>query len=378
MPSTQAQKTFDTALELEKKIKSMAFNPKYDSMGYRTRVAALRECITELALAGEMGKLKKIAEYSLDLLEPKASSGTKRYHCLRPADLLYHLETFPTHQNALVRDISTDLEKNRAVINSIIKADFLESGGMGNAWMSIVSQLAEVNDKESWLRVVSAAEDTAESYRLITRTIGLFDRTFLEKNKSDFHAIRPFLQHKPNDFGWGAGSTAISSEALFEALLIVGCKQAIPRILTVGWLEFQEPFMLQRNMARYDFTPDDAYRRRLANGVHMPDGKYRHLATSYYQYELCRDEPLLLPKLAVPPSVLLEVIEQDGAQTPYGAISYLPGKIGELIDVTLKAALTMNGKDWDSTQKEYSIIPEKFLMKSKFFKGQKLTDDLGL
>lgn len=376
MTETQAQETFDTALELEKKIKSMAFNSKYDSMGYRTRLTALRDCITELALAGEFGKVKKIAEYSLDLLEPKASSGSKRYHCLRPDDLLFHLETFPTHQNALVTDISIDHGKNKAVINSIIKADFLESGGMGNAWMSIVSQLAQVNDKASWLRVVTSAENEAECYRLATRTMGLFDKKFLEEHKADFQRIAKILRHKPNEFGWGAGSTAINSEDLFEALMIVGCKAAIPAILKVCWLEFKEPFMLQKNMARYGFTPDDGYRKTLADGVHMPDGKYRHLATSYYQYELSRDEPLMLPRLPIPPEILLEVIEQNGAQTPYGEISYLPGKIGELIDVTLKAA--MKSEDWDKVQKDYSIIPEKYLMKSKVFKGQKITEDLGL
>lgn len=377
MPKTQAEDTYNTALELEKKIKSMAFNPRYESMGYRTLVTALRECITELALAGEIGKLKKIAEYSLDLLEPNASSGTKRYHCLKPADLVHHLETLPTHQDALVKDISNDHAKNKVVISSIIKADHLDSAGMGSDCSKIAGELAKVNDKDSWLRLVQAPDDTTECYRLATETIGLFDKAYLEANKRDFEAIWTILRHKPRDFGWGVtGTTEISSSDLFDALKIIGCKKAIPAILKVCWLEFKEPFMLQRNMTRYGFKPDDAYRQTLADALHMPDGKYRHLATSYYLHELCNDEPLLTPRVGMSPMTLLEVLYQDGAQTPYGTVSYLPGKIGEVIDVTLKAA--MKSKDWDKVQKDYSILPEKFLMKSNFFKGRKITEELGL
>ena len=134
--------------------------------------------------------------------------------------------------------------------------------------------------------------------------------------------------------------------------------------------------MLQRNMERYGFAPDDEYRQVLADSVHVSDSRYRHLATSYYLHELSRDETLLPQKRAMSPAILAEVIELDGKDTPYGTFHFKPGKIGQVIDVTLRAALQQD--DWNKVSKDYDEIPRKLLMKSNVYKGRILCDELGM
>lgn len=378
MAAAPARDPYNEALELEKAIKKMAFNPKYDSVRYRAMVTAMRDCITELALAGEIGKLKHISEYSLDLLEPDASRGSKRYHYLKPSDLLHHIETLPTHQDALVSDISSDKTMNMAVVRSIIKADFLHSESMGLDCLRIGARLAENNDKDAWITFVRAVEKVSDGFKLATETIGRFNPEYLKENSKCFAPIKTIIsKHKPSGFGWEVlDSKKIESKSLFDALMIIGCKKVIPEILKVCWLEFDEPFLLQRNMQRYDFTPDDQYRKTLGNAVHEAQGRYRHLATSYYLYELCREETLVQMRRPMSPAILAEVIELDGNDTPYGPVRFMPGKVGELIDVTLKAA--MIHADWEEVHKTYSCLPERLLLKSNIYKGKKLSDELGL
>lgn len=376
MQNTRADQTYATALELEKSIKTMAFKPDYDSQCYRARIDALRECITDLALSGEIGKLKTISVYSLDLLEPHGSSGAKRYHRLKPADLSHHLQAIPAYQDALVNDISTDKAMNRVIVDAIIRANFLDSEGMLSDCQKIANGLARANDKDAWLALVQAPDTRSSQYLLVVRSIGLFDLTYLDEHKKAFSALRTILKQNPTTFGWGSGASMVNSEALFDALNVTGFNSAIFPILKLGWLEFREPHMLQRNMQRYGITPDDEYRKILADAIHVPDGQYRHLATSYYQYELSREDPLVEMRRPMSPATLAEVIDQEGRETPYGTITYAPRQIGNVLDLTFKAALIDHA--WEQVKKMYSNIPEKILMKSNIYKGNKLSDELGL
>lgn len=376
MPNTRTDQIYATALELEKSIRSMAFEPNYDSQCYRAKIDALRECITDLALSGEIGKLKTISVYSLDLLEPHGYSGAKRYHRLKPADLSHHLQAIPAYQDALVNDVSTDKTMNRVIVDSIIKANFLDSESMLSDCQKIANELARANDKDAWLTLVQAPENRSSQFLLVVRSIGLFDQMYLEEHKKAFAALGKILKKNPVSFGWGSGASMVRSEDLFDALNITGFSSAILPILKLGWLEFREPHMLQRNMQRYGITPDDEYRKILADAIHVPDGQYRHLATSYYQYELSNKAPLVAMRRPMSPAILAEVIDQDGRETPYGKIQYAPKQIGHVLDLTFKAAL--HDHPWEQVKKMYSNIPENILMKSNIYKGNKLSDELGL
>ena len=378
MASFPKHDPYAEALELEKSIKKQAFSPRYDSIRYRTMVTALHDCIQELALAGEFGKLAKIAQYSLDLLEPERPNGTRSYHHLKSSDLLHHIEMLPTHHDGLVSDISEDKALNMAVVRSIIKADFLESESMIGDLARITRALAENNDHVAWVALLAAVESQRDQYRLSIESIGRFDLDHISKHKDHFSPIKNAInKHKPGEVGWGTSEdTRVDSTELFDAMMVIGCQKSIPRILKVCWLEFKEPFMLQRNMQRYGFTPDEQYRKTLAGSVHMHEGRYRHVSTSYYQHELTGTNDLLPQREPMKPAILAEVLELDGKETPYGTVHFTPGKAGEVIDVTLKAALAKD--TWEKVSKAYDVIPKRLLMKSHVYKGHMLCDDLGM
>lgn len=368
------------ALALVKSIKKMARSANYDSGEYRIRLDMLRDAMIDLAQNLEFGKLADLTQLSLDLLEPSGIRSSRSHHKLNTDDLVYHLQTFPTNLDALVNDISDNKQMNMVIVSSIVKSENVTKEGMGLEARDIARRLAAGNDKDAWMKLVDAPDNFETQYSLAAETIGLFNKAYLETHKNDFTAIAHVFDYKPGDFGWGSDENKIISEDLFDALKTIGCKHAIEHILKVCWFEFSQEYALQKSMRRYDFVPDEEYRRRLTQSAHHSKAhltKLQHLATSFYLHELSQPEDLLPLKENLEPALLAEIFDLNGVETPYGSFTFLPKQIGSLLDDSLR--LSLKDEEWSIVEKRYSDkVPVKYLNMSSIYKGNRISNDLGL
>lgn len=372
--------TYPHALALGESIKSMAFDPAYDPASYRARVVAYRDCMIQLAHELQFGQLAKVSQQSVNLLAPiQEDKVDEFYHILRREDLAFHLTNLPAIPAGLIHDISTDKALNALIVESAMRSETLDEGMWIVSINAIAKGLAKVKDIESWLKLIHGVGSPKSQFDLVAKTLGLFDLEYLAAQESSHPKIMQFLDWSPYEVVWHALREKISSTRLYDALHLIGAKDTILKILKVCWAEFHDEYALQKNMERYGVVPDHAYRLILASAVHATEyAQYRHLPTSYYMYELVHDRELCPIKAPMSAEILLEVIEMDGKDTPYGKVIFHKEMLGKLLDENFKAALKKRAQDWSLVEKEYASIPREHLLKSNIYKGRMLGADLGL
>lgn len=380
---TKPQQIYDEALWNAKSIKKMAFKKDYDSSEYRSRVDMLRDSWIELANAFELGKLADLAQVAMDILEPKRSdTGQVKHHRLLKEDLIHHIQTIPTLQDGLVLNISDDKNLNSLIVSSIQKSNGLGRDSLLRDTYDIARGLARANDIKSWVNFVTNLDNLPEEFELAASTIGLFDLDYIKQHKSEIIRVSPAFDHPPRSFGWGVEGSAskVDSKKLYDALYAIDCTPAILAILKVCWPQYRERFTLQETMLRYGITPDEEYRKVMSDAAHASSsmgGQYENLAFTYFLYELSIPDPLIPLKKNIGILDLARIIAFEGSETPYGKATYLPEKVGALIDECIK--LSIKEKDWDEIRKLYEEhIPRDSLVKSKVYKSNMITSELGL
>lgn len=376
--------TFSTADWARREIKHDAAIGDYDSQQFRACVDVLRDGMITLARDLEFGKLEKLIDYSKRLLEHQAGNGRWELHKLKPDDLLYFIQTFPTPAAQLQNDISADFRRNAAIIDSVVKSETYDKEGTILDFCEMAHALATLNDSNSWLKLVMSNPNAVKRLKIAMFSLSAFDPDFLKAHRDEFSEFAADLKahYAPNDFAWKTGDVTIDPDALFSALKTLGCDETIQKVLKVCWLMFKEPFTLQHTMQTYGLTPDADYRKHLAKSAHASDMNTAatvHLATSYYLYELSIPDDLPLCKSPISLKTVLEVLALNAAETPYGIFDYLPRKVGQFLDNMLHLATTAPKADAHKVIKEYQdAIPEKTLMLSRFYRGHQLSNAMGL
>jgi hypothetical protein len=369
-----------------REIKRMAASADYDSGDFRACVDILRDGIKTLANDLEFGKLEKILGWCRTLLEHSDDKGRWHTHKLASDDIIYFAQTFPTEPGFLLNDLSPDLRKNWVLVNSVVRSDFYGREGTSLDFYEMAIQLATFNDRESWLKLIlsNPPEKERETLKVAMASLSFFEPTYLQQHRESFKDLSLIIQnhYRPTDFGWLAGKKKIDSDALFTALQTLDCSKTIQSILKVCWLEFKEPFTLQRTMKAYDYVPDDEYRKHLAQSAHAgesKDGQAPHIATSYFLHDLSIPDEYFQTRVIISMESIQEILALNGAETPYGVFNYLPHKIGNFLDDMIQKHANEKGAKLEAVLDSFrAAIPEKQLRLSNFYKGHLLSDALGL
>jgi hypothetical protein len=367
-----------------KEIKRIVASDTYDSGDFRYCVDALRDGLITLARDLDFGRVAKLLKSSEGLLEYTDSNARWHAHNLKQDDLLYFIQTFPTPPQYLIKDISADVRVNNVIVDSVVRSQAYEVDGTVIDFNEMAYALASHNDHQAWLKLVLSSPNTVKGVKLAMNSLGTFDPEYLQAHRNDFDELVTNIRmaYTPNDFAWMLGNRRIDSDALFAALKILDCGEKIEAILKVCWLEFSEPFTLQRIMKTYDLVPDPEYRGVLARAAHASDGNVaqtKYVATSYYLHELSIPDEICESKRLINVGIVKDVLSLDGAETPYGVFNYLPHKVGAFLDNVLKLAVEDQKGDVDTVCAVYKdAIPHKYLMQSGFYKGHTLSNALGL
>jgi hypothetical protein len=367
-------------------IKRMAASDDYDSQDFRACVDILRDGMKALANDLEFGLLERLLGWSRNTLEHADDTGRWHTHKLTSDDIVYFAQAFPTEPGYLLNDISADLRKNRVLVDSVVKSVFYGRERTVLDFNEMAYRLATHNDSESWLQLIlsSPPEQERETLKVAMNSLGCFDPLHLQEHRERFKNLSLIINahYRPNDFGWLSGKRTIDSDKLFTALQTIDCSNTIQSILKVCWLEFKEPFTLQRTMKAYNYTPDDEYRKYLALSAHAcesKEGAAPHIATSYFLHELSIPDDYFNTRRPLSMETIQEILALNGADTPYGVFHYLPHKIGKFLDNMIQMHVNENGAKLDAVLDAYrAAMPEKQLMLSGYYKGQILTEALGM
>lgn len=361
-------------------IKRCAVSGSLTSQDFRMNVDILRDSIIELANRCEFGYVAELSDTSMRLLNQASLQNRSCKFKLSVEDMLYLVNTFPSAPDGVTSYISKDFEVNRQIVGSVIRSNrHADTHFIADNFLLMI-QLAKKGDIQSWIGLSKATLDLPSQCDLVIRTFSLFNNELVSKHRGDMS----YLVDSLRDFKAGFFSDEYLGEKIKYDNLLYNLKTAgdvagTHELIMAGRGKFTEEFTLQRYMADFGFEPNEQYRSQASQWATARDidAGNKHLATSFFAYELSNDLPLCRIGHTPKPALIRSILELDGTDSPYGQIRLNARKVGQFIDETLKLAIKDLGS-WDKAVKAYQSIGEKALMKSSFYKGHRLTEDLGM
>lgn len=296
-------------------------------------------------------------------------------------DMLYIINTFPCTPSGIDKYISSEFYFNSQIIESTIRSGSQLNHNYITDNFLLILRLSELGDLASWIKLSKSMLENTGQADLVLRTFSNFSTDLIKDNHEELEflseAARGFNpSHFPNEFM----GEKVNFENLLYNLKAAGASEVARNLLKCGNGSFSMEFTLQRYIRDFGFQPTEVYRRNAARFSTSPhyDPSKKHLASSFFAYELSTAEPLCRIDNTPKPSLLKKILELDGLESPYGVIRLNPEKVAAFVDETLRMALKDHKGDWDKVTKDYREIDEKVLMKSKTYKTKSLETDLGI
>jgi hypothetical protein len=369
-----AVKIFDAAIKLCGEITDMACRGIYRPGQYTASVDIVRDTIVTLAQEGEFGLVAELSALSASLLDQGHMRIASSEHYLSHEDFLHHIQALPCAPSGLVNHVGINSEANALIVDSFLKSRALNNFQHINSIIGLMQALAKDSDITNWLKIATPmlAKDynTAE----VLKSFLYFNNELVKDNADRFQLLKvPLSNYRPSN----NGVLDSLETALLDNLFTIGEKELVHHLASVS-RKFFRPFKIHEYALRYQFSPTADYLRELER-TSRPSSRAedagRH--TSLFSY-LLTDSSIETPLTkALTPQQLLEILAQDGATGPHGAITYDKRRVGLLLDETFK--LSMGPRDkWDDVLKWYKDIPKNTLMLSSYYRGRQLSDQLGL
>ncbi|MBI6882813.1 hypothetical protein [Pseudomonas putida] len=365
------------AIEIKKAVASGSLK----SSELRFKVDFLRDSIIELASKLEFGYVAELAEASKKLLDTYSPGTKSRTGKIPIDDVLYLISTFPCAPAGVEKYISTDFVVNSHIINSVIKSESQLNHNYISDNFHLISGLSKLGDIENWVKLCEVMLENNGTLDLTLRTFSNFNIELIKDNVGILGFISKAAdEFKPSYFPIDYMGEKLNFENLLYNLEAAGAPGVSRNILGCGNGRFDQEFTLQRYIRDFGFVPSEVYRRDAARFSTSPhyDASKKHLALSFFAYELSTDEPLCRLDNTPRPSLLRTVLELDGFECPYGVIRLNPEKVTDFLDETLRMALKENKDDWSKVLREYKEIDKKILMTSRVYKTRTLESDLGI
>lgn len=370
-----------TAKKYIRDVKKMAEGGGYSPEEYRHKLDVIRDSIVELSKAHEFGFVAELATATAKMLDQGALRTRSSVHWLNQEDMLYHINMFPTAPDALVNHISEYAPVNSIIVNSVVRSRLYNDTNHMTDTFRMLVELAGNRDIDNWIVLSKAMLALPTQIDMVIRTLSLIDNEIVELRKDEFSFIKETVEtFKSNYFSEEYMGIRIDIENLLANLKLIGEVSTAHYLIGMGKGDFSEPHGIQRLITTYGYSPDEAYRTKMSNSSTVSErkGKDKHLPTSFFAYELSNAEPLVKMQRALNPELVKEILELDGCETPYGEIRYDPRKVEHFLDEILKESLHKH-KKWETVCDLYGKeLSEKTLMKSNFYRGKKISNDLGL
>jgi hypothetical protein len=140
-------------------------------------------------------------------------------------------------------------------------------------------------------------------------------------------------------------------------------------------VHFDRELKLHLYRDRYGFQPGSDQLNEWANQCLMGEhGHYRNVIKSLYPYFLSTETEPFEMVAGLSPDMVVDILAMEGSEMASGTLKFDDRKVGQMLSATLKQALT-NG---DGLTRYERQIPKATLMKSQYYRGQVLSDQLGL
>jgi hypothetical protein len=376
---------YNEAKSIAKRITQISIGAESHSPGdYETSIDLLKHSIVELTIEGEMGYVAELTELSIELLDQSHLEHQRLRHSITKAELCHHIITFPTKMSGLINHINTDFELNKHIANSIMRSCQFAKPGNENDTSETLRVLALFGDIKNWCRltnyIIENDDDYSSGLGIALRTFSLFDMHDVSAHRSEFKQFSDsVIELSPARYKMGKHGHNAKHIQLFNNLMAIGAEHAVHTLIKVASVNFYEPLMLHTYHANYNFRPDTEYLNNLdEQGICESVGAHRFLTSSLYTYYLTTDTEPMDIKVALKPSVIMDILALEGSESSTGKLTYDPRKIGEMLDGTLKVVIKNEAKGDPGLPLYERIIPEAILMKSNFYRGLKVSDQLGL
>lgn len=374
-------KLLNDARHAARDIRRAVASNLYKPNELRFNIDFLRDAIIKLASNLEFGYVAELSETSKRLLDTHSRETNSRTEKISMDDMLYIINTFPCAPSGIDKYISNEFNFNSQIIDATIRSGNQLNHNYIADNFYIILRLSELGDLASWIKLSKSMLENAGQTDLVLRTFSNFSTELIKNSHEELEfiseAAREFNpSHFPNEYM----GEKLDFENLLYNLKAAGASEVARNLLKCGNGSFVREFTLQRYIHDFGFQPNEVYRRNAARFSTSPhyDSSKKHLASSFFAYELSTAEPLCRIDNTPKPSLLKKILELDEFESPYGVIRLNPEKVATFVDETLRMSLKDHKGDWDKVIKDYREIDEKVLMKSKIYKTKSLETDLGI
>lgn len=376
---------YKEADSIAKRITQIAIGAAPYSPGdYEISIDLLKHLIVELTTEGEMGYVAELTKLSINLLEQSHLENQRLRHSITKAELCHHIITFPTKMSGLINHINTDFELNKHIANSIMRSCQFAKPGNEDDTSETLRVLALFGDIKNWCRltnyIIENDDDYGSGLGIALRTFSLLDLQDVSKYRSELKKFSDSLmEFSPARYKMDKHGLNAKHSKLFDNLMAIGAEHTVHTLIKVASVNFYDPQMLHTYHSDYNFRPDTEYLNNLdEQGIYESVGAHRFLTTSLYTYYLTTDTEPMDINVALKPSVIMDILALEGSESSTGKLTYDPRKIGEMLDGTFKVVIKNEAKGDPGLPLYERIIPEAILMKSNYYRGLKVSDQLGL
>lgn len=373
---------YEEACRTAKRITDMAVNGGYERGEYEANVDLLRDAIISLTTVGEFGCTKDLLELSANMLNQHYLGEKRLKHVIQEDELIHHMKTFPTHACGLLNHLGGKQSVNTLIVDSIVKSGHLIKPDNNLETSEIFRVLALCKDVYNWCRFAEYAitQSHFTGTGLALRTLANFDLQTVKTNSSSFAFFADALEtFRPQRYRFEGHGVEVNDTVFFNNLMAIGAESTVHHLIKFPTINFRQPFTLHTYLKNYNLNPDTEYLNAIEQGViYESINLYKYLITSLYSFMLSQDCPPFDITTPLSPASIKEILALDGAMVDGAKIEFDPKKVEYMLDCTLKLAVK-NGSRFDPGLPPYeNALPRDILMKSNYYRGLQLEDQLGL
>jgi hypothetical protein len=379
---SEHQFLYEEARHIAKRITDMAVHGGYERGEYQANIDLLRDAIISLTSHGEFGYTKELIELSANMLNQHYLGEKRLKHLINEEELIHHVKTFPTYASGLLNHLSVKHSVNTLIVDSIVKSGHFIKPDNNLETTSIFRILALSNDAYNWCRFAQDAI-TVNHFMgtgLALRTLAIFDLQTVKDNSSSFAFFAEALEtFRPQRYRFEAHVVEVNDISFFNNLMAIGAQSTVHYLIKIPTINFREPFTLHTYLRDYNLNPDTEYLNAIEQGVaYKSDNLYKHLISSLYTFMLSQDcEPFDITTPLSPESIM-EVLSLEGAMVGGTKIVFDRKKVEHMLDSTLKLAIEDGDQHYPGLPPYEKALPREILMKSNYYRGLQLEDQLGL
>ena len=373
---------YEEAYRTAKRITDMAVNGGYERGEYQANIDLLRDAIISLTSQGEFGYTKELIELSANMLNQHYLGEKRLKHLINEEELIHHVKTFPTHACGLLNHLGGKQSVNTLIVDSIVKSGHLIKPDNNLETSEIFRVLALCKDAYNWCRFAEYAitQSHFTGTGLALRTLAKFDLETVKTNSSSFAFFSEALEEfRPQRYRFDAHGVEVDDISFFNNLMAIGAQSTVHYLIKIPTINFRQPFTLHTYLRDYNLNPDTKYLNAIEQGaVYESINLFKYLISSLYTFMLTKDcEPFDITTPLSPASIM-EVLALDGAMVDGEKIQFDPKKVEYMLDCTLKLAVKYGDKHYPGLPPYEQSLPKEILMKSKYYRGLQLEDQLGL